>query len=445
MIGLGDAIQVDSIAVQIAIIAEHVERCRSVFAQCRRIIHRHRNIIGRIDGQIDASGIRASGAVGNRIGERVGAVVIGVRRIGDGAVGVENHAAVIRLGNFGHAQGVAISIGIVGQHIDGNRSILVQGRRIIGGIWIDIDADARRGGRGRRVQVAGFRRGRGNRQVEVIGNRRIQGQLQAIQLIRRQRPRPVRIQRAGGQGSAARQSGHFEGQGFRAVGIGQSGLDIQIIDRFHAFAGIGIVVIVAAFALMPATAVAAIVIAAAAGRLGDQSEVNRYRRRIGNRFDINRGGRRRDIAGFVCHGVVETGVAAEIGVRREHDIAVDNLDGAADRAIDRRDLQHVALDIGVVGEQGFGIDDHGDIFDTGHRIIHRNRRVIFRVHGQVHGRRIGSAGAIADRISEAVGAVIIGVRRIGDSAVLVDGDQTVLRLGDVIEAYGATIQVCIVG
>ena len=160
------------------------------------------------------------------------------------------------------------------------------------------------------------------------------------------------------------------------------------------------------------------------------SNANRQSRRIGNGFDIDRGGCRRGGAGGIGHGVIKTGATAEIGIRSKHHIAVHNLDGAADRAIDRRDLQHAAIDIGIVGEQGFGIDDHGDIFDARHRIIHRDRIVIFGIYGQADRRRRGVAIGIGNGIGKAVSAVVVLRRGVSDGAVIVDGNRAVQRLGD---------------
>src|SRR5205814_1204295 len=56
------------------------------------------------------------GAVTRPVGEAVGAEVIRVRRVGEGAVGVEGEAAVRGAGDHRGGEGLAVRVRVVGQY-----------------------------------------------------------------------------------------------------------------------------------------------------------------------------------------------------------------------------------------------------------------------------------------------------------------------------------------
>ena len=172
--------------------------------------------------------------------------------------------------------------------------------------------------------------------------------MQTVELFGRQRPGTIGVQGAGGQCGAAGQTGHFNGrQGLGAIGIDQRRLDVYVVNRFGAVIDIGAVIVLRSELMHDAVQILDIIVISG---LRDHGDVYRHQRRIGNRFDINGGGRRRGQAVAIGHGVVKTGAAAVIGIGREHDIAIDNLDRAANRVFDRRDLQGIAIGIGIVGK-----------------------------------------------------------------------------------------------
>ncbi len=74
---------------------------------------------------------RAALPVGHRVAEAVGAGVAGLRRVGHRAVGVDRDRAVLRPVGRGHRQRVAVRVGVVGQHLDHRRGVLVQRRRVV--------------------------------------------------------------------------------------------------------------------------------------------------------------------------------------------------------------------------------------------------------------------------------------------------------------------------
>ena len=98
---------------------------------------------------------------------------------------------------------------------------------------------------------------------------------------------------------------------------------------------------------------------------------------------------------------------------------------------DAIEAQRITVQIRIIGHHVQGC---GRIFGQDGRVIDSNRIVVFRIDGQAHRRRVGAAGAVRDRIGEAVGAVIIGFRRVGHGAVEIDRDGAMLRLGDAVEA-----------
>ena len=98
-------------------------------------------------------------ARGDRVGEAVGAVEVGVRRVGDGAVAVVDDRAVGALGDAGDDRR-ALEV-VVGQHVGGDRGVL--GRRVaVGDDVVDRgDGDVDRGGLGDAA--------RGDRVGEAVG------------------------------------------------------------------------------------------------------------------------------------------------------------------------------------------------------------------------------------------------------------------------------------
>ena len=142
---LGDAVHNHLTAIHVAVVGHHVQVHRGIFVDDRRIIDRNRRVIDRIDGQIGARRIETAGAIGNRIGKVIGAVIIGIGCVGDRTVLVDGNRAVLRLAvDLGHDQGIAIGVRVVGRQVDDGGRILIQGHGIVDGIGFQIDGDGRR-------------------------------------------------------------------------------------------------------------------------------------------------------------------------------------------------------------------------------------------------------------------------------------------------------------
>src|SRR5204863_7236976 len=95
------------------------DRQRRVLGGGVTVGDRHRGVIDRGDRQRDGGHVAVQGPVAGRVSEGVAAVVVGRRRIGERAVGVQRQSAVGRAADQGGGEGVAIHVGVVAQHAGG--------------------------------------------------------------------------------------------------------------------------------------------------------------------------------------------------------------------------------------------------------------------------------------------------------------------------------------
>ena len=86
-------------------------------------------VIYRSDRHIDRRGL-GDPARGHGIGVAVGAIEVGVRRVGHRAVGLDGHRAVGALGHGGD-RGTGIGKAVIGQHIGIDRGVLGRARAVI--------------------------------------------------------------------------------------------------------------------------------------------------------------------------------------------------------------------------------------------------------------------------------------------------------------------------
>ena len=110
----------------------------------------HGQVVDRGDRDRDRGGGRAAVAVTDGVADGVAAEVVRVRRVGQGAVGVDGHRAVQGRGR-GDGERVAVDIAVVAEHGDSDRRVLVGGggvvlghRRVVGAP--DGDGQGRGGG-----------------------------------------------------------------------------------------------------------------------------------------------------------------------------------------------------------------------------------------------------------------------------------------------------------
>ena len=130
------------IAIDIRVVVQHRDVNRNVFVGSSRIVHCHRRVVDRIDGDRHRNDIALNGAVAGLIGEGVSAVEVGVGRVGERSVCIQDQGAVGDILDQRRGQGIAVRVGVIAQHAGsshGQRSVFVHavniincGRRLVG-------------------------------------------------------------------------------------------------------------------------------------------------------------------------------------------------------------------------------------------------------------------------------------------------------------------------
>ena len=78
-----------------------------------------------VDHQIDGCRSSAAVAIADVVGETVRAGITGVRCVGDRLVGLDDRCSVERFGDGRHTERIAVHVGVIGQHGDIDRGVLV--------------------------------------------------------------------------------------------------------------------------------------------------------------------------------------------------------------------------------------------------------------------------------------------------------------------------------
>src|SRR5262245_53224382 len=117
------------VAVDVAVIAQHVDRDGGVLIGPGGVAGGHRIVVDAADGDRDRGVRRAALPVTDVIGDGVTAVVVGVRCIGQSAVGIHGDRAM-EGARAGDAQLVAVDIAVIAENSHGNGCVLV-GRRAV--------------------------------------------------------------------------------------------------------------------------------------------------------------------------------------------------------------------------------------------------------------------------------------------------------------------------
>ena len=192
------------------VLAQQVEADELAFID-RLVGHRRqqRRVVGRVDGQRDGARGRGQGArrvgivataVGDRVGEAVGAEIVGRGQVGPHAIGALGQTAVGRCAHQREGQPVAGGFLVVGGQHDLHRRVLRQGDRLAGRLRCIVDgghveADGRRAGAELAVVDLELEAVR----TPVIGRRRV-GDLPG----QRVEPRQKAMRRVAGQAEAQR-------------------------------------------------------------------------------------------------------------------------------------------------------------------------------------------------------------------------------------------------
>ena len=391
MLGRRSALVGQRIAVRVGVVGQRVEGDRLVLGRGDRVIDRHRRVVDAADVDGDRGHIRAAVAVAHRVGEAVGAVEVGIRRVDDLARD-DLDRAVGRRGQARDGERIAVHVGVIGQHVDGDGGVLRGGDRVVTGHRGivhrgHVDGDRRRvGGTGR------------------IGHR-VGDRVRAIEVRRRGIvDRAVRVHRHGA--AVGRNRGPDDRQGV-AVRVGVVG---QRVQRDRRVLGRGRRVVHGDRRVIDA-----------ANRHGDGCGVGPalpVRDRVGDRVR-----------------------AVEVRVRRIDDLAAHDGRGAVGRGGDVGDGQRIAVHIRVVAQD---VDRDGGVLGGRGRVVCSHRGVVHRGHGDGHGGGIGVPVTVADRVGDRVGAVVVGIRRVDDLPAH-DGRSSVRRVGHVDDGERIALRIRVVG
>ena len=434
----------------------------------RRSVH-DRCIVDRIHRDGDIGDIGAAFAIADFVGDRVRAVEIGVRRVGDRAIGVDRDRAVCR-GCADNGQGVAVRIDVVRQHRNDDRRVLVGRGGIVHGIGRRVGDGVGEGGRNgaavpvirgdrdgidaardlagrivdRAADDAGVRvdrqtcrqsaRAVGKRVAVHVGEiaRNVGGHCACIH--------PGDRGDGGGDGRVVRgRDGHGDGAGGKAA--------IAIADRVGDRVGaveIGIrhigdraVGVDRDGTVRRNGAGHSQRIAVDIGVVTQRSDGDRgvFRSgggvRIGDRRIVDRSHGHADGSGgettvAIADGVGDRGGAVEIRGGREHDrpVGIDR-----HRPVGRCRAGHgqrVAVGVAVVAQD---VDRHRRVFVGRSRIVDGHRDVVHRSDRDHHDSGRNAAVAVADLVGDGIGAVEIRIRHIGNGAVGIDRDRAIGRAG----------------
>ncbi|GJD54049.1 hypothetical protein OPKNFCMD_6829 [Methylobacterium crusticola] len=350
---------------------------------------RHRRVVGRRHGDGDVVLGEPPAPVGDDVAEAVGAVEIGRRLVGEGAVRVDRHGAARRRRAAGRV-GDRVAVGIEGgRQGGGQRRILAGG---VGGIRCDrrvVDRGDKAGDRGARRAALAVRDGVGERDRAVDVGARHEGQ------------GAVGVERDAAACHRDRAAGH----------------DADAVD------GRDRQRVTVAVAVVPQNR------DGDGGVLGAGEAVRECRRGVLDRRHQAGDGGAVAAAVAVRERVGERDWAVEIGLRHEGEGAVGverhraagDHDGAARRdegAVDLDQAEDVAVDVAVVATH---LEGDGTVLRHGEAVVAEHRRVIDRGEGAGDGCRRDTAAPVRDGVREGDRAVEVQGRHEGEGPVGVQG------------------------
>ncbi len=437
-----------------------------------------RRIVDRADGNRHRVGIAAAIAIADGIGKAVGAVIVGHRRIGVGAVGIHHHRAVRRVAAFAVGDGIAIDIRGSWQ-ATGLDGIFCRRNRCAGSGWRIVDrADDNRHRVGIAAAIAVAHRVGKAVGAVVVGHRRIgvgavgihhhcaMGRVAAFAI-----GDGVAIDIGGGRQAA--RFGRVFGGGNRGAGGGRCIVDradgnrhrvgiaaaIAIADGIGKAVGAVVVghrrIGVGAVAVDYHSAVGRI----AALAIGDGIAIDVGSRWQAARFGRVFGGGNRGAGGGRCIVDRADGNRHRVGIAAAIAIAdgIGKAVGAVVVGHRRIGVGAVAVDYhSAVGRiaalavgDGIAIDIGGGrqaarlgrVFGGGNGSTRSGRRIVDRADGDRHSVGVAAALAVADGVSKAVGAVVVGGRRIGVGTVGVDHHRAMRRVAALAVGDGIAIEV----
>ncbi len=365
----------------------------------------NRCVVHGTNRQVD----RASGCpaltVGDGVGERVGAVEVGGRVVGERTIVVDSQLAVGRRGVGRHGQAIPVDVGIVAEHTrgsDGKGLVLVGGPIIVLGqrcIVYGVDRDVDRGRVGVGAGVLGLV-GEGVRAV-VVGGRRVTDLARVG---------------AGGDdlGGAVSRIAQAAARHAEAVALDVCVVGQHVYDLGRVLVGFGRV-------------------------------VYGYRRVVDSvdpdvdRDGIAVGGA---VAGLVGEGIAAVEVGGRVVAKRTVGVERQPAVGRPGH-LGRREVS--VVDVVVVAEHTRGSDVQRGVLVGVVAVALGHRRVVYGGDRHVDPTRRRPTVAVGDSVGEGIGAVGVGIRIVLEGAVSVLAHRTLRRLGEVGDAQAIALFVGVVG
>ena len=377
------------VAVDVRVVAEHAwrrHRQHGVFIRAVAVVDRHRRVVHGVNRNRHRRDVRVEAAVVRLVGKAVGSVVVGGRRVGEAAVGVQRQRAMRRTGHQNGGDRCAVDIAVVAEHArrgHRQRGVLRSGVAVV-------DCD-------RRI-VHGVDRHRHCRDVRIeSGVVRLVGETVRPVVVRRGRvgEGAVGVQRQ----RAVRRAAHQDRGQRVAVDVG---VVSEHTGRRYRQPGV----------LVRAVAV-----------------IDRRRCAV-HRVDGNtdrRHVRVHDVVVGLVREAVRSGVArdrnvgeAAVGVQRQR--AVTRTDH-----VDRR--QRVAVDVGVVREHTGRVDEERHVLVRAVAVVDRDWRRVDDGDRYIDRRGRAAALAIGDRVGERVAPAVARRGRVRNRPVGIDRRRAMQRDG----------------
>ena len=154
---LRDGLDGQRVAVGIVIVLEHIDRDRCVLVCAHAVVACVGGVVQGSDGDGHAGRRSSPVPVGDRVGEGVDAVEVGIRGVRD-AVSVVGDRAVVGLSRRLNGEAIAVWIGVVDQHVDIDRRVFAGPGGVVlgeGRIVHRVHGHRDRGGRGTAVSIGG--------------------------------------------------------------------------------------------------------------------------------------------------------------------------------------------------------------------------------------------------------------------------------------------------
>ena len=342
--------------------------------------------------EVDGGCIGFAVSVTDGIGEGVGSDIATIGRIGQGTAAIVGNGSVGCLSETGNAERITVDVAVIGQGRYDDRSVLVGACRIVSGDrWVifrsDGDVD------GRRVSSA----------VSITD-----GVVESVAAA------VVAIWRVG-QSAIAVVSHRAIRSLFERIDADGVSVDVVVIGEHRDDDG-------------------AVLVGGCRVIIGCGGVIH------WRNGDVDGG--RVGSAVSVTDVVVEGVTAVIVAVRHIGQSAIPVVgDRSIQSLFERIDADGVSIDVIVIGEHR---DADGAVLVDRCRIVIGGGVVIHRRNGDVDSGGVGSAISVTDGVVESVAAVVVPIRRVGQTAITVIGDRSARALREGIDAERITVRVTVI-